>query len=232
MLSDVVLEALCKSKLQDSVQLLVVLALSDQETVRNNGETNYLRLRTSVKLHIDQMKRTRNIRDRSDLVEKVSATQSRNRRKVCAARKVRVFSVEGTWTMLQETLVVSVMTKSLLATVAVVRDEKDDRRCPAPDSKAKTDGEEGNRDEGSDKRSQILIQYRKCKLRHVKFWFVLVCQNCRSESWCTYGDKSHFRHVEAEEKAQLEVEEKCAKGSVLPLGSVSQGFLAETIYSA
>ena len=63
----------------------------------------------------------------------------------------------------KETLVVSVMTKSLLATVAVVRDENDDRRCPAPDSKAKTDGEEGNRDESSDTRSQILIRYKNCK---------------------------------------------------------------------
>ena len=43
------------SKLQDSVQLQTVLALYDQETVRNNGQTSYLRLKTSVKLHIDQV---------------------------------------------------------------------------------------------------------------------------------------------------------------------------------
>ena len=50
MLSDVILEGLHKSKLQDSVQLQTVLALYDQETVRNNGETSYLRFKTSVKL--------------------------------------------------------------------------------------------------------------------------------------------------------------------------------------
>ena len=58
--SDVILEGLNKSKLQDSVQLQTVLALCDQETGRNNGQTSYLRLKASVKLHTDQMIRTRN----------------------------------------------------------------------------------------------------------------------------------------------------------------------------
>ena len=42
MLSDVILEGLYKSKLQDSVQLQTVLALYDQESVRNNGQTSFL----------------------------------------------------------------------------------------------------------------------------------------------------------------------------------------------
>ena len=53
--TDVTLEGLHKSKLQDSVQLQTVLALYDQETVRNNGQTSYSRLETSVSLHVDQM---------------------------------------------------------------------------------------------------------------------------------------------------------------------------------
>ena len=40
MSSDVILEGLYKSKLQDSVQLQTVLALHDQETVRNDGQTS------------------------------------------------------------------------------------------------------------------------------------------------------------------------------------------------
>ena len=39
--SDVILEGLYKSKLQDSVQLQTVLALYDQETVRSNGQSSY-----------------------------------------------------------------------------------------------------------------------------------------------------------------------------------------------
>ena len=39
--SDVILEGLDKSKLQDSVQLQTVLASYDQETIRKNGQTSY-----------------------------------------------------------------------------------------------------------------------------------------------------------------------------------------------
>ena len=46
--SDVILEGLYKSKLQDSVQLQTVLALYDKETGRNNGQTSFLRSKTSV----------------------------------------------------------------------------------------------------------------------------------------------------------------------------------------
>ena len=73
---DVILEGLYKSKLQDSVQLQTVLAFYDQETVRNNGQTSNLRLNTSVKLHIDQMKRTRNFRVRDEVVERGTVTKS------------------------------------------------------------------------------------------------------------------------------------------------------------
>ena len=39
--TDVILEGLYKSKLQDSFLLHTVLALYDQETVRNNGQPSY-----------------------------------------------------------------------------------------------------------------------------------------------------------------------------------------------
>ena len=41
-----------------------------------NGQPNYLRLKTAVKLHIDQMMRTRNFGVRSDVVERGSVTKS------------------------------------------------------------------------------------------------------------------------------------------------------------
>ena len=53
--SNVILEGFYKSKLQDTVPLQTVLALYGQETVRNNGQTSYSRLKTAVKLHVDQM---------------------------------------------------------------------------------------------------------------------------------------------------------------------------------
>ena len=45
------MDGLHKSKLQDSVQLQSVLVLYDQETVRDNGQPSYARLKTSVSLH-------------------------------------------------------------------------------------------------------------------------------------------------------------------------------------
>ena len=52
------------------------MALYDQETVRNNGQTSSSRLKTSVKLHIDQMMRTRNFRVPNEVVERESVTKS------------------------------------------------------------------------------------------------------------------------------------------------------------
>ena len=84
LLSDVILEDLYKSKLQDSVQFQTVLALYDQETARNNGQTNYLRLKTPVKLHFDQMM------VRNEVVERGSVTNSQKGKKAYVERKVRV----------------------------------------------------------------------------------------------------------------------------------------------
>ena len=108
--SDVILEGLYKSKLQDSVQLQTVLALYDQETVRNNGQTSYLRLKTSVKLHIDQMMRTRNFRVQSEVVERGAVTKSQKGNRAYVERKVgSVFSGRHMDNVQKQTHVVSVM---------------------------------------------------------------------------------------------------------------------------
>ena len=47
--TEMVLEGIYKSKLQDSVQLQTVLALYDHETVRNSGQPSYSNLKFSCK---------------------------------------------------------------------------------------------------------------------------------------------------------------------------------------
>ena len=74
--SDMILEGLYKSKLQNSVQLQTVVALYDQEAVRNKGKPNESHLKRSVKVHICQMMRTRNFRVRHEIVERGSVTKS------------------------------------------------------------------------------------------------------------------------------------------------------------
>ena len=91
--SDMILEGLYNSELQNSVQLQTVLALYDKETARHNGQPN------AVKLHIDQIMRNRNFRVRSDVVERGSVTKSRKGNEAYVERKV-----EGTWTMFQRRL--------------------------------------------------------------------------------------------------------------------------------
>ena len=86
--TDVILEGLCKFKLQDSVQLQILLALYDQETVRNKGQTSHSRLKTSERPHIDQMMRTRNFRVRSEVVERGAVTKSHKGKKAYVERKV------------------------------------------------------------------------------------------------------------------------------------------------
>ena len=56
--SDVILEEVNKSFLQDSDQFRLLLALYYQETARNNGKPNCPRLKTAVKLHMGQILRT------------------------------------------------------------------------------------------------------------------------------------------------------------------------------
>ena len=132
------------NKLQTSAQLQTVLALYDQETARNKGKPNYWQLKTALKLHIDQLMRTRNFRVRNDVLERGSVTKSQKRKAhACWEESGRcVFSGRHMDNVPKETHVVSVMTHKPLATVAKVRDEKDDRSSPASHSKAKqTDGE-------------------------------------------------------------------------------------------
>ena len=82
--SDVILEGLYKSKLQDTA----VLPLYDQETVRKNGQTSFLRNKTSVKLHVGQMMTTRNFSVQNEVVERGSVTKSQKGKKACVERKV------------------------------------------------------------------------------------------------------------------------------------------------
>ena len=72
-----------RQKLHDSVQLQKVLALYEQENIRNNEQPSYSRLKTSVRRHIDQTSRTRN-----KIVARGAVNKSRKGRKVSSMRKV------------------------------------------------------------------------------------------------------------------------------------------------
>ena len=171
--------------LHDSVQLQTVLALYDLVTVRNSGQPSNSRLKTTVKLHIDQMMRTRNFRARNEVAERGAVTKSQKGNKAQVERKVGEcfqgtahgqYSKGASCSLSHDTLT--------LETVALVRDEKGRSSSPASNSKAKTDGEgqkpskeSGNEEESSsDTRNEIPCRFRICKNTSCKIWHPPVCQ--------------------------------------------------------
>ena len=86
--SEMVLQGLFKSKLQDSGQIQTVLALYEQENIRNNEPPSYSRLKTTVRRHFDLTMRTRNFSARSDIVGRGAVTKSPKERKASVERKV------------------------------------------------------------------------------------------------------------------------------------------------
>ena len=86
--SEMVLEGLYMSKLQDSVQLQTTWAMYEQEIIRNNEQPNYSRLKIAVGRHIHQQLRTRNFRARNEIVERGAVMKRPKGRKAVVERKV------------------------------------------------------------------------------------------------------------------------------------------------
>ena len=82
-----ILKGLYKSKLQDSVQFQIVLAVYEQENIRNSGQLNCsTRVKTALRRPIDQVMRTRNFRARNEVLETGKATKSHKEKQANAER--------------------------------------------------------------------------------------------------------------------------------------------------
>ena len=232
--SNVILEGLYKSKLQDSVQLQTVLALYHRETVRNNGQTSYLRLKTSVKLHIDQMMRTPNFRVRNEVVERGWVTKSQNGQKACVERKMgECFQ----WKALGQCSKGDSCSFSHdeLAQGDLCSGQRQNRRSSSPalnfqdwrrGEKCSKTGQEGS---SSDKKGAKFRALTKIvKKSSCIFGHPPVCHNYKYETGYIYGKTCLFRHVEADEKPSKQSKKGGAKGAVAilkefkQLGCVSQ----------
>ena len=114
--TDVILEGLYKSKFSQ-------LASYDQKTVRNNGQTSYLRLKTSSKFILSRWWELESSESRTKLCKEEQSPRIKKEGK-------SVFSGRHMDSVQKETHVVSVMTDWYKETCTVVRDEKDDRLLP------------------------------------------------------------------------------------------------------
>ena len=189
--SDVILEEVNKSFLQDSDQFRLLLALYDQETDRNNGKPNYPRLKTAVKLHLGKIIRTRNIRVRSDVVERRSVTKSSEGKKTYVKMKVEECFQWKAHGQCSKGVSCSFShdTKASGNSGGGQRETKGTVFFSRIFSKSKTDGEgqqhleeSGKQEESfSNQRGEIPCRFRICQNPSCNFWHNSECQNYKSQ---------------------------------------------------
>ena len=98
--SDKVLEGLYVSKLQDSSQVQTIVALHNQEILREGGKRDYHRLRMCVKMYIEQAQRSKSFRIQSENTQRVTVTKGT--KFLHQAEDRRVLSVEGKWVLFKK----------------------------------------------------------------------------------------------------------------------------------
>ena len=205
---------------------------------------NFHQLKTAVKLHVDQMMRTRNFR-RSCGKGDQSPKVTKETKPALRGKWESVFSGRHMDNVPRELIVVS--SHDLLASGHKGKGQRRKGRSssPASHSKAKrTDGEEhkssqgsGNKQENSRDKSEIPCRLKFCKNPSCGFWHPSVCLNNKSEKRLKHGDKCHFRHVEPDGKPNKKSKKGGAKGSVAllkestQLGLCISRFLSEKIDS-
>ena len=97
--SDKILESLYFSKLQNSSQILTIMATYNQEILRGGGERDYHRLRMCVRSYIEQAQRSNNFRIQNEIAERGAVTKGKGQNSI-TERKTRKSSKCG-WISLQ-----------------------------------------------------------------------------------------------------------------------------------
>ena len=124
-----------------AVQIQTVLALYGQETPRNNGQPRYQMLEASLRLHVDQTMRTRNFRARNDTVERGAITKGRKGKKAYVVTKVGECFQSKAHGQRSKGDLCSFIHESVSGNGYAAERGKGQSSSPAPDTKAKTDGQ-------------------------------------------------------------------------------------------
>ena len=144
-----VLEGIYKSKLQDSVQLQTVLAVNEQENVRNNEPPSYFGLKTMVRCQIDQTMRTRSFKARCEIVERGAVTKSQTGRKVSVERKVGECYQWKAIRQCSKGDSCSFRHDPVTGNTGEAQRQKGQSSSPAPNAKSQTDGKTPSKSSGS-----------------------------------------------------------------------------------
>ena len=133
--------------------------------------------------------RTRNFRVQNDLLERGSVTnsQKKERKLTLRGKWESVFSGRHINIVRKETHEVSFMTDQPLETLALSRDEKDDRLLPHPiRRRTRVTVKKATKRKALSKEVRFCAD-TKCKNPSCKFWHPPVCQNYKSEEY-VHGD--------------------------------------------
>ena len=192
---------LYKSKLQDSVQLHTVFALYDQETIPKNGQPSYHRLKASVRLHIDQMMRTRNFRALNEIVEEQLPKVAKGKGAYVKKKIGRMLS--------KETHVVSPMILHV-ETDTRLRRGKANRLLLHPTQRQRLTGKNPSKDQAEEvkvlreERTESVAETKIANTRHVFTWHPSVGQNYQFETGCSHGNNCHLRQQKPSKKVKEE----------------------------
>ena len=168
------------------------MALYDQETVRNKGQTSYSRLKTSVRLYIDQKMRRRKLKARNEMIDRGVVTRSRERNQANVERKVRVcwqWRATGQCSK-GDSMCFSNMRLQLRETdLANLKNKKND--CPLPHQIRRQQKTEKVSPNHLTKNMKVLLimgaKWKNCTNPSCSYRHPPVCQNYISETGCRCG---------------------------------------------
>ena len=124
-----------------------IVAMYEQENVRNNEPPNCSRLKTRVRRHVDQTMRTRNFKARNERVERGVVTKSRKGEKSAWRGKWEsAISGKQLDNVPKENYAVPVMIEHL--ETGAIRDTKGQSYSPAPKAQTQIDGKKPSKGSG------------------------------------------------------------------------------------
>ena len=182
------------------VQLRTVLALYDQETVRNNGQTRYFTIDDFCKTSYRSDDENSKLQSPKRSCGKRSSHQESKRKgkPTLRCKWESVFSGKHMESVRKETHVVSVMTNirrlvrwsERKRTIVLSRTKFEGQADEGREQSSKTSGEV--EECSSDKRSEFRAVAKIVKQPSCKFWH-FVCQNYKSETRCKFGRSCFFK---------------------------------------
>ena len=177
---------------------------------RSKWWTDYIRLKTSVKLQIDQMMRTRNFRVRSEVVERGAVTKSQ--------KKGRKPTLKGKWESALSGKQMDNVRKEIHVVSVTNSGRKERTSSPAPKAKALTDRKIPSKSSSSRGGSPSWTKGRITRKDSLGGKYTNPSCNLlapsRVSSGFTYGDKCRVRHVEVDVQPWEESKKSDGKGSV------------------